>query len=41
MYGQAGIGYQLLRLADPAGTPSVLLLHPPAGTVAQPGVRNW
>ena len=30
MVGMAGTGYQLLRLADPAGTPSVLLLAPPS-----------
>ncbi|MGW3793265.1 lanthionine synthetase LanC family protein, partial [Micromonospora arida] len=29
MSGLAGIGYALLRWADPAGVPSVLLLEPP------------
>ncbi|MEU0880959.1 type 2 lanthipeptide synthetase LanM family protein [Lentzea sp. NPDC005914] len=29
--GLAGIGYGLLRAADPAGVPSVLMLEPPAG----------
>ncbi|RIK58271.1 MAG: type 2 lantipeptide synthetase LanM [Chloroflexi bacterium] len=31
MLGLAGIGYQLLRLAEPARVPSVLALAPPAG----------
>ncbi len=35
--GLAGIGYQLLRLADPAAHPSVLALAPPTGL--QPGRR--
>ena len=29
MVGLAGIGYELLRLADPAVIPSILLLEPP------------
>jgi lantibiotic modifying enzyme len=29
MTGLAGIGYQLLRLAEPARVPSVLTLSPP------------
>lgn len=29
MYGRAGIGYGLLRLADPGHVPSILLLEPP------------
>ena len=29
MLGLAGIGYDLLLLADPAGVPSVLALAPP------------
>jgi lantibiotic modifying enzyme len=29
MLGLAGIGYQMLRLADPDRVPSVLLLAPP------------
>lgn len=33
MIGLAGIGYALLRLADPGRVPSVLLLEPPATTV--------
>ena len=31
MVGIAGIGYELLRLADPAATPSVLMLEAPRG----------
>ena len=30
MTGLAGIGYGLLRIAEPARVPSVLLLSPPA-----------
>ena len=30
MVGLAGVGYTLLRQADPAALPSVLLLAPPA-----------
>ncbi len=38
MYGQAGIGYGLLRLTGPERVPSVLLLEPPyARTVPAPG----
>ncbi|GHO51856.1 type 2 lanthipeptide synthetase LanM family protein [Ktedonobacter robiniae] len=33
MIGLAGIGYALLRLADPGWVPSVLLLEPPATTI--------
>jgi lantibiotic modifying enzyme len=33
MTGLAGIGYGLLRLADPARVPSVLTLAPPPGAV--------
>jgi lantibiotic modifying enzyme len=33
--GMAGIGYNLLRLADPVHVPSVLLLHPPTSTEEQ------
>ena len=33
MTGLAGIGYQLLRLADPKEVPSVLTLEPPSGAV--------
>jgi len=29
MIGLAGIGYNLLRFADPAAVPSVLLAEPP------------
>ncbi len=38
MTGLAGIGYQLLRLANSAQVPSVLLLAPPAAiqTTANP-----
>lgn len=36
MMGLAGIGYQLLRLADPARTPSVLLLEPPRAHAPAP-----
>ena len=32
MKGAAGIGYELLRLAEPEGVPSVLLLAPPVAT---------
>jgi type 2 lantibiotic biosynthesis protein LanM len=32
MPGLAGIGYNLLRLADPGRVPSVLLVEPPSGT---------
>jgi type 2 lantibiotic biosynthesis protein LanM len=36
MTGLAGIGYGLLRLAEPARVPSVLLLEPPAGHGVRP-----
>jgi lantibiotic modifying enzyme len=32
MTGLAGMGYQLLRLAEPGQMPSVLLLEPPSGS---------
>ena len=35
MTGLAGTGYQLLRLAEPAGIPSLLLLEPPIATQDQ------
>ncbi|MBW8879539.1 MAG: type 2 lantipeptide synthetase LanM family protein [Acidobacteria bacterium] len=38
MNGFAGIGYGLLRLADPGRVPSVLALEPPAGTPGTAGV---
>lgn len=37
MSGLAGIGYQLLRLAEPEKVPSVLLLAPPPTTSAEMG----
>ena len=36
MNGFAGIGYGLLRLADPGRVPSVLALEPPAGPLGAP-----
>src|SRR5262249_43666243 len=35
MTGLAGIGYELLRLAEPVRVPSVLLLAPPPGRYSE------
>jgi lantibiotic modifying enzyme len=35
MTGIAGVGYQLLRLAEPARVPSVLALEPPPDSVSE------
>jgi type 2 lantibiotic biosynthesis protein LanM len=40
MTGLAGIGYGLLRLADPARVPSVLMLAPPAGMGGRAAARK-
>ena len=42
MTGLAGIGYQLLRLADPNRVPSVLLLETPTAfpTIRVPGRKE-
>jgi len=36
MLGLAGIGYFFLRLHDPMGTPSVMIIRPPAGVARPP-----
>jgi lantibiotic modifying enzyme len=36
MHGLAGIGYELLRLAEPENVPSVLLLAPPCSGYSCP-----
>jgi type 2 lantibiotic biosynthesis protein LanM len=40
MTGLSGIGYELLRLADPLCVPSILSLAPPPGTPLQTRFRN-
>ena len=40
MTGIAGIGFQLLRLADPANTPSLLLLEAPRSGSQLPSARH-
>jgi lantibiotic modifying enzyme len=40
MTGLAGIGYGLLRVADPQATPSVLTLEAPAGNLPALGERS-